>query len=53
MVFEVLIEAEVGTRVHEPGVVVLNDEIRVYWAAFVPDGECGLSLPCSATKLPS
>ena len=50
--FEVRIEAEVGTRVHDPGVVVLRDEVGVYWAALVPDGACGLSLPFSATKLP-
>jgi len=35
----VRVDTEVGTRVHDPGVVVLNYEVGVYWAALVPNGD--------------
>jgi len=35
--FVVLVDAEVGTRVHDPGTVVVDDEGSVDWALLVAD----------------
>ena len=33
--FVVLVDAEVGSRVHDPGTIVLDDKVRIHWAPLV------------------